>query len=93
MSIYFTKNSNVCVNRALVDSIQAIAKAYCESGMLHIGYAVRLKDVRESHYIPDCDALPTIVICSIGDEVTDIRCIYADEESEVITELKAKYIG
>lgn len=93
MSIYFSKDSNLCVNRTLVNSIQAIAQAYCESGMLHIGYAVRLRDVRESHYIPDCDALPTLVVCSIGNEVTDIHGMYAGEESEVIKALKAKFIG
>ena len=87
MAIEYTKNSNKCVQGRLRDSIAEVAQAYCESGLLHIGYALRINDIRESQYVPALDGLPTLVICSVGDKVVDVRSIY-DTNHEEVTALK-----
>lgn len=88
MAINFTKNSNKCTHAALRENVLLVAEAYCGSGLLHIGYVLHnLTDKRESQYVPADSDLPTLVICSVGDSVVDIRSIY-DVEHESITALK-----
>lgn len=93
MSIRFTPTSNKCVNRVLIEKISVVASAYCESGTLHIGYALHLNDLRESSYIPDDSSLPTLVVCSKGNSVVDIKGNNAKIKNEVITALRDRFIS
>jgi len=86
MAINYTKNSNKLIHDALRDNILLVAQAYCQSGLLHIGYALHhLTGTRESQYVPADSRLPTLVICSVNKEITGVRSIYDTEHEAVIT--------
>jgi len=86
MGISYTKNSNKCIDGSLREKILLVAQAYCESGLLHIGYALHhITDTRESQFIPVDDVLPTIVIYSVNKDVTGVSSIYGTEHDAVTT--------
>jgi len=77
MAITFTKNSNIHTDHTLRDKILSVAQAYCESGLLHIGYTLHhLTDTRHSQFIPSDSALPTLVIYSVYKDIVGVSSIY-----------------
>lgn len=81
------------INSTLKARLIDVAKSYCNSGILSIGYVSHDNERRYSSFTPDNGNLPVLLICSSKDSIVDIGSMYpADAGHTAVRTLKAEII-